>query len=106
MTGDVWTLPEGQELKYQDGDYVEIDLSSNPDAVFRLPFVSGYVRGYDALTVDGETSVTYSLFKVGNNVLNGVREDRLKKVPGQFGIAHGRGAHGDGRECALCGANL
>lgn len=103
---EVWALPEGEELKYQDGDYVEIVMSGNPEAASRLPFLSGYVRGYDALTVDGEASVTYELFKVGNNPLNGVREDRLRKVPGQFGITHGRGAHDDGKACPLCGANL
>lgn len=103
---DEWILPGGKPLAYQDGDYVEIDTSSNPEAASRLPFLSGYVRGYDAVTVDGMTSVAYDLYKVGNNLLHGVREDRLKKASGQFGINHGRGAHADGRACALCGANL
>jgi hypothetical protein len=101
-----WTLPGGQEMKFQDGDYVEIDISSNPETATRLPFLSGYVRGYDALVIEGEEpKVAYTLFKLGNNPLVGVREDRLKKVPAQFGIDHGRGAHGDGRACPLCGAN-
>ena len=103
---EVWTLPDGTPMTFQDGDYVEIDTTSNPEAATRLPFLSGYVRGYDMFTGDGVTSVAYELFKVGNNTLPGVREDRLRKVPAQFGIDHGRGAHGDGKMCALCGANL
>jgi hypothetical protein len=103
---DGWTLPEGGELKYQDGDFVRIDITSNPEAAYSLPFLSGYVRGYDALTVDGKTSVAYGLYSVGNHPLNGVREDRLVRAVSPFGIGHGRGAHGDGKACHLCGANL
>lgn len=99
-------LPEGGELKYQDGDFVRIDTSSNPEAATRLPFLSGYVRGFEALTEDGVTSFTYTLYSVGNNPLVGVREDRLIKTAGPYGIGHGRGAHADGKSCALCGANL
>lgn len=106
MSGtDLWEI-DGKELTYQDGDFVRIDTSSNPEAVFRLPFLSGYVRGYDASTVDGETSVAYTLYSVGNHPLHGVREDRLIKTCGPFGIDHGRDMHGDGKACALCGANL
>lgn len=106
MSGtDLWVI-DGKELKYQDGDHVGIDTSSNPEAATRLPFLSGYVRGYDALTEDGTTTVTYELYNVGNTPLHGVREDRLSKKPGPFGIGHGRGAHDDGKSCALCGANL
>ena len=107
MSGDIWTLPNGDELVYQDGDHVEIDLSSNPEAATRLPFISGYVRGYDAVIEDGgPAKVAYTLYNVGNNLLVGVREDRLKKTVSRFGIGHGRGAHGDGKACHLCGANL
>lgn len=103
---DEWILPGGERLAYQDGDYVRIDTSANPTAATFLPFVSGYVRGFDASTMDGVTSVAYELYSVGNNPLHGVREDRLKKAVSPFGIGHGRGAHGDGRMCHLCGANL
>ena len=102
---DLWEI-DGKELKYQDGDYVRIDISSNPEAAFRLPFLSGYVRGFDALTVDGETSVSYTLYNIGNNPLHGVREDRLIRATGGFGIHHGRDMHADGKACGLCGANL
>lgn len=104
---DEWELPNGEKLKFQSGDFVRIDTSSNPEAAGRLPFLSGYVRGYDALIEDGAPAkVAYELFKVGHNMLVGVREDRLVKAPSQFGITHGRGAHGDGKACHLCGANL
>lgn len=103
MTGTEWTLPDGTPLMYQDGDHVEIE-TANPAA---MPFVTGYVRGYTAtIPDDGEASVAYELFNVGNNPLRWVREDRLKKTSGRFGIRHGRGAHGNGESCHLCGANL
>lgn len=106
MSGtDLWVV-DGKELKYQEGDFVRIDTSLNPEAATRLPFLSGYVRGFDALTRDGVTTVAYDLYSVGNNPLHGVREDRLIKTCGPFGIDHGRGAHLNGKSCALCGANL
>jgi hypothetical protein len=104
---DEWVLPNGEKLKFQDGDFVRIDISSNPEAATMLPFLSGYVRGYDASIEDGAPAkVGYALFKVGHNMLVGVKEERLVKAPSQFGITHGQGAHQDGRACHLCGANL
>lgn len=108
MSGDnAWTLPDGTELVYQDGDHVTIDIDPGSPSALRLPFLSGYVRGYDAVIEDdGPAKVAYTLYSVGNNPLIGVREDRLKKTVSRFGIGHGRGAHGDGKACHLCGANL
>lgn len=100
-----WEAPEGMPLRFQDGDFVRIDTSSNPEAATRLPFLSGYVRGFDAMTADGVTTVAYELYSIGNNPLHGVREDRLNPAPAPFGSGHGRGAHGDGKRCDLCGAN-
>jgi hypothetical protein len=102
---DIWEI-DGKELKYQDGDYVRIDTSSNPEAASWLPFLSGYVRGFDASTVDGETTVAYTLYSIGNNPLHGVYEDRLVRAVGAYGIHHGRNMHDDGNACGLCGANL
>lgn len=103
MTTNEWMLPDGTPLKYQDGDHVEIE-TMDPAA---LPFISGYVRGYTATIMDGgKADVAYELFNVGNNPIKYVREDRLKKTFSRFGIDHGRGAHGGGEACHLCGANL
>jgi hypothetical protein len=101
----IWTLPDGTPLKYQDGDYVRIDVDPGSASALRLPFLSGYVRGYGATVEDnGPTWVTYTLFKVGNNLLVGVKEERLVPVAPQFDESHG--AHADGRACSVCGANL
>lgn len=104
-TDEIWSLPDGTPLKFQDGDYVRIDVDPGSPSALRLPFLGGYVRGYDAVIEDGgPAKVAYALFKVGNNLLNGVREDRLILASPQFGEGHG--AHPDGRACHLCGANL
>lgn len=101
MTETEWALPDGTPLKYQDGDHVEIQ-TDDPASV---AFTSGYVRGYTAtIPDDGEASVAYRLFSVGNRPLEWAREEFLKKTPGRFGISHGRGAHGRGENCHLCGA--
>lgn len=103
VTTNEWTLPDGTPLMYQDGDHVEIE-TKNPTA---LPFTSGYIRGWTATIQDGgKASVAYRVFNVGNNPLEWVREEFLKKTPGRFGIGHGRGAHGGSEVCHLCGAGL
>lgn len=104
---DVWTLPDGTPLKYQNGDHVTIDVDPGSPSALRLPFLSGYVRGYDAVIEnDGPAKVAYELHSVGNNPLRWVREEKLKPTPGRFGEGHGRGAHADGKPCHLCGANI
>lgn len=105
MVGTEWTLPDGTPLKYQRGDYVRIDVEPGSPSALRLPFLSGYVRGYSAVIEDdGPAKVAYSLFKLGNNLLNGVREEKLIPAPAQFDASHG--VHPDGKPCHLCGANL
>lgn len=101
----MWELPDGTPLKYQNGDYVQVDIDPGSASALRLPFLSGYVRGYDATIEDGgPAKVAYSLFKVGNNLLVGVKEERLIPAAPQFGDSHG--VHADGKPCHLCGANL
>lgn len=103
VTAPEWTLPDGTPLMYQDGDHVEIQ-TQDPAGV---PFITGYVRGYTATIEDGgEADVAYELFHEGHNPLRWVREKALNKTPGRFGTGHGRGAHGGGERCYLCGANL
>lgn len=103
MTATEWTLPNGMPMRFQDGDHVEIE-AEDPASV---PFLTGYVRGYSmTVTDDGKASVAYELFSVGNRPLKWVREECLTRTPGRFGANHGRGAHGRGEECALCGANI
>lgn len=107
MSDGIWTLPDGTPLKFQYGDHVTIDVDPGSPSALRLPFLSGYVRGYDAVIEDGgPAKVAYTLYSVGNNPLHGVKEERLKKTVGRFGIGHGQGAHADGKACHLCGANL
>ena len=105
-TPEPWHDFDGTPLKFEDGDYVRIDISDNPARATELPFLEGYVRGYDTSERDGISSVAYELFKVGHNPLRWVREKFLSLTPGQFGINHGKGAHGNGESCHLCGANL
>jgi hypothetical protein len=106
MAGTEWTLPDGTPLKYQDGDYVRIDVEPGSPSALRLPFLGGYVRGYSAVIGDGgPAKVAYALFKVGHNLLNGVREEKLLPAHPQFGDGHGRAAHQGGEVCHLCGAN-
>ncbi len=100
-----WAHGDGTPLKFQNGDYVAIDTTEYPAALASLPFTSGYIRGYNLSTVNGISSVAYELFKVGHNPLCYVREEFLDLAPSQFGVRHGKGAHGNGRGCALCGAN-
>jgi hypothetical protein len=107
VSDGIWTLPDGTPLKFQYGDHVTIDVDPGSPSALRLPFLSGYVRGYDAVIEDGGSAlVAYTLYSVGNNPLHGVKEERLKKTVGRFGIGHGQGAHADGKACHLCGANL
>lgn len=94
---EVWRDPNGNPLKFQDGDYVRIDTSSNPDQAYSLPFLEGYVRGYDLSGVDGVYSAAYELFKMGHNPLCWVREYALNKV--NEALPHT--CHG--RVCGICG---
>lgn len=104
MSAREWLLPNGLPTRFQDGDYVRIEAS--PQSAQALPFISGYVRGQD-MWIDGDdVKIAYTLFKVGHNPLVGVKEEVLVAGVGQFGIGHGRGAHGNGEQCALCGANI
>jgi len=96
--GEGWRDSNGDPLKFQDGDYVRIDTSSNPDRAHTLPFLEGYVRGYDLLGVDGVYSAAYELFKMGHNPLRWVREDVLDKVA--EALPH---TCPTGRECGICG---
>jgi hypothetical protein len=101
-----WEDFDGSPLKFADGDYVRIDTSKHPESAASLPFLSGYVRGYDLSMIEGVGSAAYELFKVGHNPLCWVKEEFLVLTPGQFGISHGKGAHTNGESCHLCGANL
>jgi hypothetical protein len=95
---EVWRDPNGSPLKFQDGDYVRIDTSSNPDRMYTLPFLEGYVRGYDLVGIDGVYSAAYELFKMGDHPLRWVREEFLEKAPELIPHAH-RGGF-----CGICGA--
>lgn len=76
-----WTAPDGTPLKFQRGDYVRIDTTDRPDRAHTLPFLSGYVQGYDLLEQsDGTWSVAYELHKMGHNPLCYVREKFLRNV--------------------------
>ncbi|MFE0472631.1 hypothetical protein ACFW2V_13550 [Streptomyces sp. NPDC058947] len=94
---DVWRDPDGNPLKYQDGDYVRIDISSNPARASGLPFLEGYVRGYNLMGVDGGYEAAYELFRVGANPLRWVREEFLSKTSELLPHEH-RGGF-----CGLCG---
>jgi len=89
---DVWRGPDGQPLKFQEGDCVQIDTSRNLSQVYDLPFLKGYVRGYN---ISGD-SVAYELFWMGA-WLRFVKEDCLDKIPDRHphGCPPGR--------CSICG---
>ena len=95
--GEGWRDPNGDPLKFQDGDYVRIDTSSNPDRAHVLPFLEGYVRGYDLSGADGVYSAAYELFQMGHNPLCWIREGVLTKVP--EALPHSC----QGRVCGICG---
>lgn len=75
----MWKHDDGTPLKFQDGDYVKIDISEHPERAYSLPFRSGYVRGYDISGPD--QSVGYQLVKMGHNPLEFVKEHFLTKIP-------------------------
>lgn len=102
-----WVI-DGRELTFQDGDYVRIDTIGLSSRVYDLRFLEGFVRGFEAHTQDGKTTFTYSLFKMGDNPLDGVKEEILKKASSPFGRSHEGNAHDrDPRfphnSCGLCG---
>jgi hypothetical protein len=94
---EVWRDLDGNPLKFQDGDYVQIETASNPARVHTLPFLEGYVRGYN-ISEDGRgVSVAYELFKMGHSPLQFVREEFLTKVAESLPhTCHGR-------VCGICG---
>ncbi|MCP9209571.1 hypothetical protein [Streptomyces cucumeris] len=94
----IWRDPNGSPLKFQNGDYVRIDTSDRPERQYTLPFLNGYVRGYDLSGVDGAYECAYELFKMGA-VLPGVREKFLIKVSEL--LPH---VCPDGRRCGICGS--
>lgn len=109
---ETWLGSDGLPLEFQDGDYVRVDLSvAKPTTVYDLPFLEGYVRGFDISTVDGVDSVAYYLFKVGHNLMGAVREEVLKIAKSPYGSVHDRGGHeqvalrfhAGKRDCGLCG---
>lgn len=96
--GEIWRDFDGNPLKFQNGDYVRIDISSNLDQAYSLPFREGYVRGYDLSEADGVCSAAYELFKAGDSPLRWVREKFLEKVPELLPhTCHGK-------ICGLCGS--
>lgn len=97
-----WLMPDGTPMRFQDGDHVRIDTTGVGRT--SLPFVTGYVRGYDAVTTDGITRVGYTLYNLGNPELHGVKEEKLTPSLPPFGEPCGKG-HGI-VSCHLCGANL
>lgn len=94
MSDETWRLPDGRPMKFQDGDYVRIE-ASDPHA---LPFLSGYVRGFDMWTDGEEVSVAYELFKMGHNALVGVKEEVLAPATPPLG-----NHTCVGRICGICG---
>lgn len=96
---EIWRDPNGSPLKFQDGDYVRIDTSSHPERASRLPFLAGYVRGYDAFISDAGADVGYELFSMGNPRLHGVKEEVLEKAPDPFS---GHVCYGG--VCGICGS--
>jgi hypothetical protein len=94
---EVWRDPNGNPLKFQSGDYVRIETSSNPEAGSRLPFREGYVRGYSLSGVGGVYGAAYELFKMGDPPLRWVREGFLEKVPELIPHVH------HGGFCGICG---
>jgi hypothetical protein len=85
LAADIWTDPLGNPLAFQNGDYVRIDTSGHPQRAYTLPFLEGYIRGYDlhVVEVGGITtcSAAYELFKMGHSPLQWVREKYLSKAP-------------------------
>lgn len=108
-TSNLWLDFDGKPLEFQDGDYVRIDVADYPEAAASLPFLEGYVRGYDLSRWDGQNgsggAAAYELYRLGDNPLRWVRQEFLTPAPPPFGEGHGRGAHQDGTRCDLCGAN-
>lgn len=91
-----WLNGAGQPLKFQDGDYARIDVSHNP--AHGLPFLSGYVRGYDLSGVTGHESVAYELYRMGHHPLQWVKEEFL--APASEDVPH---KHYGTRRCGICG---
>lgn len=92
-----WTDSNGNPLKFQEGDPVRIDTSSNP--AHGLPFTSGYVRGYNLQVQEGSgTSVAYELYRMGHHPLRWVKEEFLSLAPDPH-----KHAHPSGRKCQICG---
>lgn len=97
----IWRDPNGDPLQFQDGDCVRIDTSSNPDRANSLPFLEGYVRGYNLSGIDGVYSAAYELFRMGHNPLRWVRETVLVKATEI--LPHTCPA---GRGCGICGGGV
>jgi hypothetical protein len=96
---EVWVDFDGNPLKFQYGDYVRIDISSNPARAHGVPFLEGYVRGYSLSQVSDRTcSAAYELFQLGNPPLRYVLEGVL--VRAEERLPH---SCPSGRECPLCG---
>lgn len=93
--GEIWRDPKGNPLKFQDGDYVRIDLTSGRHI---FPFLEGYVRGYDLCGTGDAYEVAYELFKMGHNPLRWVKEEVLTPAPPLVPHEHRKAG-----SCGICG---
>lgn len=94
-----WTDFDGNRLTFQNGDYVRI----NTPAGTALPFLSGYVRGFNLSDAGTGTKVAYELYKMGNNPLRYVKEECLERTSPPFDPGHAARVHAPGLVCGLCG---